>query len=188
VKNISRNRCAPVCCAGATAVLLASVASAARADTFGAQLTGGIGEHGVKQVDVGFMWDPGIQWWYVRGWHFSLVGEAHVGYWHTNQGPSNNNVFGLGVTPIVRFIQDTGEIRPYIEVGAGVRGLTHANINENYSLGTAFGFTLVGGVGLQFGSRQQYQVGLRYQHTSNGGIKEPNPGIDFTQLYVQYNF
>jgi lipid A 3-O-deacylase len=44
------------------------------------------------------------------------------------------------------------------------------------------------GVGVQFGSRQQYLAGYRFQHISNGGIKEPNPGINFSQLYLQYNF
>lgn len=43
-------------------------------------------------------------------------------------------------------------------------------------------------VGAQFGNRQQYQAGLRFQHVSNAGIKDPNPGINFSQLYVQYNF
>ena len=41
---------------------------------------------------------------------------------------------------------------------------------------------------LQFGSHQQYEAGYRFQHISNGGIKEPNPGINFHQLYLQYNF
>jgi hypothetical protein len=55
-------------------------------------------------------------------------------------------------------------------------------------LGTAFQFADMAGVGMQFGSHQQYQAGYRFQHISNGGIKEPNPGINFHQLYLQYNF
>jgi hypothetical protein len=52
---------------------------------------------------------------------------------------------------------------------------------------TAFQFANMAGVGVQFGGRQQYQAGYRFQHVSNGGIKEPNPGINFHQLYLQYN-
>jgi lipid A 3-O-deacylase len=44
------------------------------------------------------------------------------------------------------------------------------------------------GVGVRFGSRQQYLAGYRFQHISYGGIKEPNPGINFSQLHLQYNF
>jgi lipid A 3-O-deacylase len=54
--------------------------------------------------------------------------------------------------------------------------------------GTAFQFVDMAGVGMQFGSRQQYLAGYRFQHISNGGINEPNPGINFSQLYLQYNF
>ncbi len=81
-----------------------------------------------------------------------------------------------------------GQVRPFIEAGAGVRLLTHPTISDNFSMSTAFQFADVVGVGAQFGERQQYQVGYRFQHVSNAGIKEPNPGVNFHQFYVQYNF
>lgn len=43
-------------------------------------------------------------------------------------------------------------------------------------------------VGALFGEHQSYQAGLRFQHLSNAGLKHPNPGINFSQVYVQYNF
>lgn len=174
--------------AGAAAVVLICSASAARADSLGLQVAGGLGEHKVDKLDLGLVWDPGINWWYIGGWHFALIGEAHVAYWHVSEGTSRHDVYEFGVNPLVRFIKDSGAIRPYIEAGAGVRGLTHPTINDGYSLGTAFQFTEIVGVGAQFGSHQQYEAGLRFQHISNAGIKEPNPGINFTQLYLQYNF
>ncbi len=87
-----------------------------------------------------------------------------------------------------RFIKSAGEIRPYIEAGGGLRLLTHPTISNNFSVSTAFQFAPTAGVGVQFGQRQQYQVGYRFEHVSNAGIKEPNPGINFHQFYVQYNF
>ncbi|MDN7537978.1 acyloxyacyl hydrolase, partial [Burkholderia cenocepacia] len=94
----------------------------------------------------------------------------------------------FGVTPMFRFIKSSGQIRPFIEAGGGVRLLTHPTISDNFSLSTAFQFAPTGGVGVQFGQRQQYQVGYRFEHVSNAGIKEPNPGINFHQFYLQYNF
>jgi len=44
------------------------------------------------------------------------------------------------------------------------------------------------GIGAQFGAKQQYQAGYRFQHLSNASIKKPNPGINFNQIYLQYNF
>ena len=178
-------------------VLLLGGAGAARAATavgpsdeqrFGAQLAYGIAQHKVDKVDLGFVWDPNLNWWDIGGWHFSLTGEAHLAYWHAREGAFHNNVYAFGVQPMVRFIKDSGAIRPYIEAGAGLRVLSHPTITDTYTLSTAFQFTEIVGVGAQFGGRQQYQAGVRFQHISNAGIKEPNPGINFTQLYVQYNF
>lgn len=173
---------------GMAAATLMALPGLARADTFGVQIGGGIGQHGVDKVDLGLVWDPGINWWEIGGWHFSLVGEAHVAYWHAREGTSRNDVYEFGVQPMVRFIKSEGAIRPFIEAGAGVRGLSHAVINDGYTLSTAFQFTEIVGVGAQFGAHQQYQAGLRFQHVSNAGIKDPNPGINFSQLYLQYNF
>ncbi|MGN6319796.1 acyloxyacyl hydrolase [Trinickia sp.] len=173
-------------CAAATAS--AQEAPASSSNRFGAQVALGVAQHKVKKVDLGFVWDPGLNWWEIGGWHFSLIGEAHLAYWHANEGAFHNDVYELGVTPMVRFIKDTGAIRPYIEAGAGVRVLSHPTITDTYTLSTAFQFSETVGIGAQFGAHQQYQAGARFQHVSNAGIKEPNPGINFTQLYLQYNF
>jgi lipid A 3-O-deacylase len=173
---------------GAAAVFLLSAASAAKADSLGVQVAGGVAQHKVYKADLGLVWDPGITWWGIGGWHFALIGEANVAYWHASEGTSRKGVFEFGLTPVVRFIKDTGAVRPYIEAGAGVRGLSQRMINAGYNLSSAFQFSEVVGVGAQFGSHQQYEVGLRFQHISNAGIKEPNPGINFSQLYLRYNF
>ena len=92
------------------------------------------------------------------------------------------------MTPVLRFVKSAGYIRPFIEAGVGVRLLSHTRITENFSVGGVFQFADMVGVGAIFGAHQNYQAGFRFQHLSNGGIKEPNPGINFSQLYLQYNF
>jgi hypothetical protein len=171
----------------AAVVILFGGASCANADQYGVQIAGGFGDHGVDKIDLGFAWDPGLKWWDFGGWHMTLIGEAHAAYWFTS-GEMHNTVWEFGVTPILRYIKDSGAFRPYIEAGAGLRGLTHPTVNSTYSLSSAFQFTEVVGVGVQFGGHQQYQIGYRFQHISNADIKRPNPGIDFNQVYVQYNF
>ncbi|PQV45880.1 acyloxyacyl hydrolase [Paraburkholderia sp. BL21I4N1] len=172
----------------ACAALLMGASAAASADQFGIQVAGGVGDRHVKKLDLGFVWDPNLTWWQIGDWHFSLIGEAHVAWWHTNEGNVHDNIGEVGVTPIIRFIKGSGSLRPYAELGAGIRLLTSPRLSEKFTLGTAFQFADMAGVGLQFGSHQQYQAGYRFQHVSNGGIKEPNPGINFHQLYLQYNF
>ncbi|MBN3759207.1 acyloxyacyl hydrolase [Burkholderia sp. Ac-20365] len=163
----------------------------ARADHFGVQVAGGIANsHDVHEnkVDLAGVWDPKWSWWAIAGWHFTAVFEAHAAYWHSGAADAHNNIFEFGLTPVVRFIKNSGAIRPYVEAGVGVRLLSHPSISSHYTMSSAFQFADMVGVGASFGGRQQYQAGFRFQHLSNASIKEPNPGIDFEQLYVQYNF
>ncbi|MDE1178958.1 acyloxyacyl hydrolase [Paraburkholderia sp.] len=162
--------------------------SVARADQFGVQVAGGMADHHVNKLDLAAVWDPGLNWWYIGDWHFTVVGEGHVSWWHTSEGNVHENIGEVGLTPVLRFIKGSGWFRPYFEAGVGVRLLTSPTISTSYKLSTAFQFADMVGVGAQFGSHQQYQAGYRFQHLSNASIKEPNPGINFSQLYLQYNF
>ena len=155
---------------------------------FGIQIAGGLADHHVHKLDLGAVWDPGLTWWYIGDWHFTVVAEAHAAWWHTDEGNVHENIGEFGFTPVFRFIKGSGTIRPYFEAGSGIRLLTSPTISRRYNLGSAFQFADMVGVGAQFGNHQQYQAGYRFQHVSNGGIKEPNPGINFSQLYLQYNF
>jgi lipid A 3-O-deacylase len=170
------------------AVLLLGAPAASQADQFGVQVAAGVGDHHIKTLDLGVVWDPHLSWWQIGDWHFALIGEAHVGWWHTSEGNVHNNIGEIGVTPMIRFIKSSGSVQPFIEIGAGVRLLTSPRISSDTTLATAFQFADVAGVGLRFGAHQQYVAGYRFEHVSNGGIKEPNPGINFSQLYLQYHF
>ncbi|SPB17395.1 Lipid A 3-O-deacylase-like protein [Caballeronia novacaledonica] len=163
--------------------------AAAHADRFGLQIAGGVADRDIKKADLGVSWDPGLTWWEIGGFHFTLIGEGHVAYWHTTEDNAvHSNIWEFGITPVVRFVKSGGYFRPFIEAGVGVRLLSHTRITEDFSVATAFQFADMVGVGMIFGDKQNYQVGYRFQHLSNGGIKEPNPGINFSQLYLQYNF
>lgn len=163
--------------------------AAAHADRFGLQIGGGVANNDIKKADLGVVWDPDLTWWELGGFHFTLLGEGHVAYWHsTGDNPVNPNIWEFGVTPVVRFVKSSGYFRPFIEAGIGVRLLSHARITEDLTVSTAFQFADMVGVGVIFGEKQNYQAGFRFQHVSNAGIKDPNPGINFSQLYLQYNF
>jgi lipid A 3-O-deacylase len=170
------------------AVTFLGLSGVAAADEFGVQVAGGWADRHTSKVDLGFVWDPNLTWWQMGDWHFSLVGEAHAAWWNTGEGNVNRNIGEFGVTPVVRFIKGSGWIRPYLEAGIGVRVLTHARQSTNFTMSSAFQFADMVGVGFGLGEKQHYQVGYRFQHLSNASIKEPNPGINFQQIYVQYNF
>jgi lipid A 3-O-deacylase len=174
---------------GALFGALALVSASAKADQFGVQASVGEADHDVRKADVGVVWDPNWTWWEIGGFHFTVVGEAHVAYWDIREsGAVNPNIWEFGLTPMFRFIKSSGWFRPYVEAGVGVRILSHVRETQDRTFSTAFQFADVVGVGAQFGAHQNYQAGFRFQHLSNGGIEHPNPGINFSQIYVQYNF
>jgi lipid A 3-O-deacylase len=167
----------------------ALASSSAFADQFGVQVAGGVADHDVKKVDLGGVWDPGLTWWEIAGYHFTVVGEAHVAYWNLNEQPeSHPNIWEFGVTPVFRFIKSSGWLRPYFEAGVGVRLLSHVQETPDRDFSSSFQFADMVGLGLQFGDHQNYQAAFRFQHLSNAGIKHPNPGINFSEIYLQYNF
>ncbi|WP_341317532.1 acyloxyacyl hydrolase [Paraburkholderia sp. IMGN_8] len=168
---------------------LAIASTGATGDQFGVQFAGGVADHDVKKEDLGLVWDPGLIWWEIGGYHFTLVGEAHVAYWDIQEDrAAHPNIWEFGLTPLFRFIKSSGWVRPYIEAGAGVRMLSHVRETGDRTFSSSFQFAEIVGVGAQFGSRQQYQAGFRFQHLSNAGLEHPNPGINFSEVYLQYNF
>lgn len=174
---------------GALTVLLALGAASAHADQFGVQFGAGVADHDVKKLDLGLVWDPGLQWWHIGGFHFTVVGEAHAAYWDLRAADAvHPNIWEFGVTPVFRIIKDTGWFRPFFEAGVGVRLISHVRQTPDRTMSSSFQFADMVGVGAQFGEHQNYQAGLRFQHLSNADLKEPNPGINFSQIYLQYNF
>lgn len=168
---------------------LTAVSATVHADQFGVQVAGGLADHDVRSADLGIVWDPKLSWWEIGGFHFSLVGEAHVAYWDIQENHATHpNIFEFGLTPVFRFIKSSGWIRPYIEAGIGVRMLSHVRETNDRTFSSSFQFADVVGLGARFGGRQQYQGGFRFQHLSNAGLKHPNPGINFSEVYLQYNF
>jgi len=174
---------------GALVALLSIGSAAAHAGQFGLQFGPGIADHDVRKLDLGGVWDPGLQWWHIGGFHFTVVGEAHVAYWDVRESNAvHPSIWEFGFTPVFRIIKDTGWFRPYFEAGVGVRLLSHARQTLDRTMSSSFQFADMVGIGAQFGEHQNYQAGFRFQHLSNAGLDKPNPGINFSQVYVQYNF
>ena len=59
---------------------------------------------------------------------------------------------------------------------------------EGKNLGGEFFFTSHLGLGVHLGRQRQISLLLRYQHTSNAGLKDINPGVDMLGVAFSYNF
>ncbi|WP_081488788.1 acyloxyacyl hydrolase [Cupriavidus basilensis] len=119
----------------------------------------------------------------VRVW---LGFEASVGGW--NPHGSNSSVMGdIGFTPIFR-IQGSGRSGPFAEIGAGMHLLSRTHISDSKAFSTAFQFGDRIAAGYRFGDPLDSELAVRFQHYSNAGIKEPNPGINFYMLQYSARF
>jgi lipid A 3-O-deacylase len=135
---------------------------------------------GTRAVDlwrVGAQWAPHPEW--LEGSRWSVYLDLSLGGWHGDSG----TVHDLGLTPVWRYAR--APRGPYFEGAIGVHVLSDEHISRRLDFSTHFQFGDHVGVGYRL---ENYDWSLRLQHLSNGGIANPNPGINFLVLRVQYHF
>lgn len=113
-----------------------------------------------------------------RDWHL-------VGYWEFSAGVWDNHdesVADVSATPVFRLARAAA----YVEGAIGFHLVT-THISAHRTFSTAFQFGDHVGAGYRFGPARRYDLGVRVQHISNGGISHPNPGINFVTLRFQYD-
>jgi hypothetical protein len=108
-----------------------------------------------------------------------------AGYWELSAAAWDNHdesSADLGLTPVFRIERASA----YVEAAIGFH-LVQTRISAARVFSTAFQFGDHLGAGIRFGPGGRYDLGMRLQHISNGGIRRPNPGINFLLLRFQYN-
>ena len=108
-----------------------------------------------------------------------------VGYWEFAAAVWDNHdesVADVSATPVFRLARSAA----YIEAAIGFHLVT-THISAHRTFSTAFQFGEHLGAGYRFGPARRYDLGLRVQHISNGGLREPNPGINFVSVRFQYD-
>ena len=142
----------------------------------------------VDMARVGVQWDWKKRWFQGSDWHLGGYWDLAGGYWQRSGAAAgeHEDLFDIGFTPVLR-IQPNGLGGPYVEAGIGLHLLSHSSIGDR-RMSTAFQFGDHLGIGYRFGTKGSYDLGYRFQHLSNASIKRPNPGINFHQIRLQYNF
>jgi hypothetical protein len=138
----------------------------------------GHGSHGVDLWRVGAQWKQEPAHWMAGhpswSWHWDVV----VGGWTGDHG----TVHDFGVTPVFRYAKAAQG--PYVEGAIGFHILSDSHINSDLGFSTRFQFGDHLGAGYHLG---KYDWQLRLQHISNGGMRNPNPGVNFLELRLQYH-
>jgi lipid A 3-O-deacylase len=162
----------------AGALCLAAAATPARAADGYAFEAG----HGDDDTNL---WRVALQW----KWHWKAR-ERHrfhmTGYWDLSFGAwsKDHTLYDVGFTPVFRLQREDGP-GPYAEAAIGFHFLSEVNIAQGRVFSSHFQFGDHIGLGYRFGEGGKYDVSVRVQHLSNGGIDSPNPGINFLQLRLQ---
>jgi lipid A 3-O-deacylase len=181
------NSCLPLKTCTALAALLFSLPSAA-IDLSGAALEAGAApEVGMVRAQLQSAWAG--RWFVSRGTHVGGYWDAGLFQWraraYRNVPGQHQYITGIGVTPMFRLQAD--DLRGwYAEAGVGVNLLSKLYNNNDDYLSTAFQFN--DRIGAGYVTRQGWDIGLRCEHFSNGGIKDPNSGVNFVVLRVARQF
>ena len=159
---------------------VAHATAAQRAPFFFVQA--GAGEESVRAVSAGAAWS--LPWRSASG-AYSARAEVFASVWRARSyAGGDRNLVQLGVVPMVRWRPDDGRSPWFVEGGVGLSWLDRQLHTPERSFSTRLNFSDNVGVGRSFGAGGEHELSLRWQHTSNAGIRKPNPGQDL--LLVRY--
>ncbi len=107
--------------------------------------------------------------------------ELAIGTLSTSQ---ENRLF-VSLGPVWRFPIRSPSL--FVELGISPTLLSGSSYNGR-DMGGNFHFTSSATVGKTFGARDAFTLSLRIQHTSNGSIRNTNPGMDMVGLNFAFDF
>ncbi len=142
-----------------------------------------------RTATVGLFWNlPWSGRW--AGGQLSGYVDASIGRWWINEDGMVHSpwVTQVGLTPVLRYAWGEKSSRRFAELGIGANVLTPIFKDNDRRFSTAFNFGDHLALGRAFGEGGREEIALRVQHFSNGGIKQPNPGINFVQVRYSHRF
>jgi lipid A 3-O-deacylase PagL len=116
------------------------------------------------------------RWWAPTHLQYGL------GIWRVPDFEGRTRRFDLSATPVWRAERSS----VYVEGGIGAYFLSHTINNDTNRLPSSLQFGSHIGAGVRFGGHGQHTIGIALQHLSNGGIKQPNGGINFVLLTATF--
>jgi len=149
------------------------------------EVLGGPARNGTAQVGTGLVWD----WDLHKQRHALVTGQTELvaSYWHADAvGGGKQGLWHVALVPVLRMNLDHGRSPWVLELGIGVSWLSRPYVTPEKTFSSAWNFYDVIGAAYRFGHDDDQEIGARFTHVSNAGLKLPNPGEDFLLLrYVR---
>ncbi len=150
----------------------------------------GEGDHtDMARISIDHSWDK--KWFTNHAWSLGGYWDFSVGKWNPHAASGGNHeVNDYSITPVWRVspTQSNSSFIPFMELGVGAHYITNHDIYADRQMSTNFQFGDHVGAGVTLGQQHDWDVMVRFQHLSNAGIQNPNPGINFLQLRVGHWF
>jgi lipid A 3-O-deacylase len=180
------------CCRLFTTAVSAVLCTGAHAFNLGpdaVSFEGGAGTHRATILSAGLTWDWDFES-LRRKSELTAHTELLVNHWRADAiGGGRQSFTQLAVLPSLRMRLERGASPWYIELGIGVSWLDRPFVTPAKTFSTQWNFLDVMGLGYTLGGPDgKQEIGLRWSHTSNAGLKKPNPGQDFLQLRLVQRF
>lgn len=149
---------------------------------------GGGGQSGLRVAGVGLLWPWSWRAQAVGG-EWTLQTELFASHWSARAaGGGREGYTQIGLVPLLRYRLDNGLSNWFVEGGIGLSVTDSQFATPARTLGTEWNFSDNLALGRNFGEQGRHEVSLRWQHTSNAGIKKPNPGLDLLMLRYSTRF
>jgi len=137
---------------------------------------------------VGAQWDWNDNLLDVFGWRVNSYWQLDFSKWQSTVDASQSGAnVTVGLIPMFRFTGNPGYVQPFIDVGVGVYLFTDSSLKD-HQFGSNFQFSDLFSVGANVGKRNQWGFAYKFQHYSNGSVREPNHGINFQFLTLSYKY
>lgn len=143
-------------------ILLVAMAPLAHADNF---FVSGGGAEGAYRTTIGRSFDTEVNFYGI-----TLHPEVSASYWWNGQ-----RSFEVSAVPMLRY-HFTQKL--YLEGGIGLSYFSNRNFG-----GQSTNLQFADHLGVGYGP-----VSLRVSHFSNGGLKNPNPGVNAIQIIYKFDF
>jgi lipid A 3-O-deacylase len=134
---------------------------------------------GFQQGEAFVDWNLPWEWSLGPHWHAQSRADLSAGW--LGRDRADAAIMTLGPTLVVGY----DRFPVTLEGGASLTGLSRDQFGSR-TFSTLFQFTSHIGINWDFAAH--LRAGYRFQHMSNAGIKEPNPGLNLHVLAVSYLF
>jgi lipid A 3-O-deacylase len=150
------------------------------------------GGHGINGSQMGdALWNLGLRYGMIlTSPHLPGILRGQLEYavdvvpvWVIAQ--KTNTAYGASVDPFAfKWIFDTPKkVKPFFQIEGGAL-FTNTKVPEGTS---QINFTTSGGIGAHFlGKKHNFSAEVRFQHISNAGMTNPNPGINTMQVRIGF--